>query len=465
MATLKNTIINDTGYLTLPNGTDAQRPTAANGQMRYNTTSGQMEIYNNSWIKLSTDYSIETIIIGGGGGGGASYNVAYGGGGGGGGGGYSENVVTVTPGSSYSLVVGGGGAGATISATGGTDGTNSTGFGFTSRGGGGGGSFTTAWAPSNSGATGGGGGRDQGTYGLPNSSGTEGQGYYGAGAVQAGCGSAGGGGGSGNGGYTGRNDCNNIRWELTSCGGLGRVVTWSGNDGGIIATTIKGYSVVNNPDFNATYSIDYSDDGYNWTSGFTGNLRANNQSGVITGSTIGNGSYGRHYYWRYRCTGIVTYIHPKLSRLWLEDANGNQYLLRRWIADNTADKGGNYGSGGIVSGYFKEGTWYGGGGGGSYEGNADYDVVFANAGQLPERGGRGSACSGGVAYAYGSDGDANSGFGGGGANHNWYGGGYNGGSGIVIIRYYGPQRGSGGTVTTVNGYTIHTFTSSGTFTA
>jgi hypothetical protein len=40
-----------------------------------------------------------------------------------------------------------------------------------------------------------------------------------------------------------------------------------------------------------------------------------------------------------------------------------------------------------------------------------------------------------------------------------------GGSGIVIVRYLGAQRGSGGTVTSSGGYTIHTFTTSGTYTA
>jgi PKD repeat protein len=35
----------------------------------------------------------------------------------------------------------------------------------------------------------------------------------------------------------------------------------------------------------------------------------------------------------------------------------------------------------------------------------------------------------------------------------------------VIIRYAGIQRGSGGTVTSSGGNTIHTFTSSGTYTA
>lgn len=56
-----------------------------------------------------------------------------------------------------------------------------------------------------------------------------------------------------------------------------------------------------------------------------------------------------------------------------------------------------------------------------------------------------------------SNGTANTG-GGGGASGN-------GGSGVVIIRYLGTQRGTGGTVTSAGGYTIHTFTSSGTYVA
>lgn len=46
MATLKNTIINDTGNLRLPAGTTAQRPgTPAVGDMRYNSTTGFAEVY------------------------------------------------------------------------------------------------------------------------------------------------------------------------------------------------------------------------------------------------------------------------------------------------------------------------------------------------------------------------------------------------------------------------------------
>jgi hypothetical protein len=40
-----------------------------------------------------------------------------------------------------------------------------------------------------------------------------------------------------------------------------------------------------------------------------------------------------------------------------------------------------------------------------------------------------------------------------------------GGSGVVIIRYSGSTRGTGGTITSSGGYTYHTFTTSGTYTA
>ena len=54
MATLKNTTINDTGFLNLPSGTTAQRPVSpVAGMVRFNTTTGYAEIYNGSvWIKF-----------------------------------------------------------------------------------------------------------------------------------------------------------------------------------------------------------------------------------------------------------------------------------------------------------------------------------------------------------------------------------------------------------------------------
>lgn len=51
MATLKNTTVNGTDALTLPIGTTAQRPVAANGQFRYNSSTSSLEVYTaGSWL-------------------------------------------------------------------------------------------------------------------------------------------------------------------------------------------------------------------------------------------------------------------------------------------------------------------------------------------------------------------------------------------------------------------------------
>jgi hypothetical protein len=99
-------------------------------------------------------------------------------------------------------------------------------------------------------------------------------------------------------------------------------------------------------------------------------------------------------------------------------------------------------------------TVYGGGGGGVAWRSADTKGTGGAGG-----GGNGGTWASDAVSAVqgGSAGSANTG-GGGGAR-------YAGGSGIVIIRYAGVQRGTGGTVTSSGGFTYHTFTSSGTFTA
>lgn len=56
MATLKNTIIDDTGYLKIPAGTTAQRPATPNeGMLRYNSTASSLEYYTTSrgWVSVS----------------------------------------------------------------------------------------------------------------------------------------------------------------------------------------------------------------------------------------------------------------------------------------------------------------------------------------------------------------------------------------------------------------------------
>ena len=92
--------------------------------------------------------------------------------------------------------------------------------------------------------------------------------------------------------------------------------------------------------------------------------------------------------------------------------------------------------------------WCGGGGAG------------ATSQDLPALGGVGGGGNSGYTTPVGS-GSANTG-GGGGAGYYVTGG--RGGSGIVIIRYAGPQIATGGTVTSFGGDTIHTFTATGSST-
>lgn len=101
--------------------------------------------------------------------------------------------------------------------------------------------------------------------------------------------------------------------------------------------------------------------------------------------------------------------------------------------------GDNYG----INGYFA-----GGGGGGSGSG--------AYVGGIGGIGGGGI----GGSNSNGTHGAVNSGSGGGGASSGGYLGG-NGGSGIVLVKYVGPQKANGGIVTTKDGYTIHSFTNTG----
>lgn len=100
-------------------------------------------------------------------------------------------------------------------------------------------------------------------------------------------------------------------------------------------------------------------------------------------------------------------------------------------------------------------TYAGGGGGGS----------FNRGGAAGGSGGGGTGSSSGGS-GNGSAGTNGLGGGGGGGYISPAGtSGYAGGSGVCIIYYAGTQRGSGGTVTTTGGFTYHTFTSSGTYSA
>jgi hypothetical protein len=102
------------------------------------------------------------------------------------------------------------------------------------------------------------------------------------------------------------------------------------------------------------------------------------------------------------------------------------------------------------------GYYAGGGAGGSYAVTAP--------GSAGTRGTGGGGLGGSDKSAPQMAGYTNTGGGGGGHGAVNTAGGA-GGSGIVILRYLGSQRGSGGTITSAGGYTYHLFTGSGTFTA
>jgi len=103
------------------------------------------------------------------------------------------------------------------------------------------------------------------------------------------------------------------------------------------------------------------------------------------------------------------------------------------------------------------GSGGGAGGAGSTAANRSAGLSSSINGSATTRAQGGAA--GGIG---GNAGAANTGNGGGGG---YAGSGAQvGGSGIVIVRYSGAQQATGGTITSSGGFTIHTFTSSGTFT-
>ena len=114
--------------------------------------------------------------------------------------------------------------------------------------------------------------------------------------------------------------------------------------------------------------------------------------------------------------------------------------------------------------------WAGGGGGGSSDGFGGNGGIGGGGGGA---GGQSAGTGGGSALNPGQNGTTSNVGGNGGANTGGGGGGMSvsavtsgsGGSGVCIIAYAGGQKGTGGTVTFANGNTVHTFTTSGTYTA
>ena len=272
MAQLKNTIIDDTGFIQLPVGTTAQRPgvggqpATAQGQVRFNSSLNIVEWYdaelsnwfptgiirpvatggtitdasiNNALYRVHTFNSngtltltrggvVDYLIVGGGGAGGCSRN-GLGGSGGGGGGGVLIGSLTLPIGD-YPVVVGSGGI---------KPAANSTGVGFTGNpssfaghvaiggGAGGNGDNTVPRDTGVTGASGGGGGyrgyTTQGNGGQP----TLGQGFHG-GNVMSGSASGGGGGGAGQAGFSNSNNGGPGNGGTGGEGGSGIFINFNG---------------------------------------------------------------------------------------------------------------------------------------------------------------------------------------------------------------------------------------------
>ena len=65
MATLQNTTINDTGFLTLAGGSTAQRPSPTAGMIRLNTSNNLLEFYDATGWRPITGISKGSIGTGG----------------------------------------------------------------------------------------------------------------------------------------------------------------------------------------------------------------------------------------------------------------------------------------------------------------------------------------------------------------------------------------------------------------
>jgi hypothetical protein len=125
------------------------------------------------------------------------------------------------------------------------------------------------------------------------------------------------------------------------------------------------------------------------------------------------------------------------------NAGGGQAALTGGITRTNSYGGGGGGGywGGSAGGYSESNTMAGGGGGSGFARTSDL-ITFALMGGIGTTPGNSVNTLRG---AYGNAGAASG----------------NGTQGVVVFRYFGPQRGIGGTVTTSGNYTVHTFTTTG----
>ena len=104
MANLPSLTVNDTGFLTLPNGNSTQRTVGGRTVVSFTSTGAT------TWTAPTNVTSIQLLVVAGGGGGGGAISSGSGAGGGAGGLQFRSNY-PVIPGNAYSVVVGAGGSG------------------------------------------------------------------------------------------------------------------------------------------------------------------------------------------------------------------------------------------------------------------------------------------------------------------------------------------------------------------
>lgn len=466
----------------------------------------------NSSIASSSNASIQYLVVGGGGGGAGSPAVGgggdYKGGGGGGGGQISTGTASVASGA-YTITVGAGGAGG-VGNNDGANGSSSSAVGITSIGGGGGGN---EGGNGLNGASGGGGGSPSGTGGTGSAGNNGGNGAQGGGADE----SAGGGGGAGavgsngngtNGGAGGAGTASSITGaSVTYAGGGGGAGPAGGGSGG---SGGGGAGGGNSAGTAGTANTGGGGGGAGTAAGSGARDGGAGGSGIVvlrfttsslsyvqTGGSVGTSGSDTIITWN--STGTFTF-----ATVGVAIGGGGGGTPTAAGANGGSGGGGGSGSGttggtAVASGAQGNNGGTGDEGGGANEaggGGGGAGAVGGNASTNGGNGGNGTSSSiSGAAVTYGGGGGGGSlngtrgtggtggggsgssgagqdpengtdglgGGGGGGTTGELVGG--DGGNGVVIISYTtGSMTAYGGAISFAGGNTIHTFTTSGTFT-
>ena len=478
LRTYESTWVNEPG-----NYTEGTQTIVMN--LRSGSTTGTILATAGSVSVSDTYFSINISVVGGGGGGGTSRGPSAAGGGGGGGGLNNWTTLQVQNGATYTVTVGAGGVGSNYSGWEyrGGNGSNSSfagpinnpsglqpGPSVIGYGGGGGGGFYSdanntgstpvhgpVWGPIYAtGADGGCGGG--GTWSWPGGNGVPSQGYAGGGGTTGPYGGGGGGGGGvfGGGGRSSSPSAGQTTISRTALGNGTGGAGGSGNVGGLFTNIYGakgggggGGGHPNIPGPAGTQQCAVVDEGsylcLTAPSGFSFSTLSYGRYGVVTGA----------------CPGPFS-TSPSCN------ATNSPGIITTTFANYEGE----------VCIYMDNSTF-----GDPCPGTSKKGVVRFNtktARLLPGPAGAGGGAAGGYSQPFnynssgtnGDDAAANTGGGGGGnsggaqfgVDRNWDLRGGNGGSGIVMIRYYGGVRGYGGDewsgFSPGDGYTYHTFTTS-----